>query len=230
MNNYAFSLSLSPVSTDAAERYHKYLAPIGEIIEYSAKQVVLDLQENADHICMLLTGRTAHYITNGIDEKLLYQLTPGRIFGNLAPGENRAFPVRAIAMEKVVVLRVPRSKYLELMNKDLSFAHDMLNMQADYNGFLLCELHNLSFNSCKYRLMRIYCSQIDPKRIEDDKWYTLRSKLTHNELAAIVGSARVTISKLINELCEDGFIRIINRRAQVNKDAYEKFVAEHNED
>ena len=75
--------------------------------------------------------------------------------------------------------------------------------------------------------MRIYCSQIDHKRLEDGKWYSLRSKLTHNELAAIVGSARVTISKLINELCDDGFIRIINRRAQVSKEAYDKFVAEH---
>ncbi|MDD6315634.1 MAG: helix-turn-helix domain-containing protein, partial [Clostridia bacterium] len=67
-------------------------------------------------------------------------------------------------------------------------------------------------------------------KVEDGKWYGLASKLTHNELAAIVGSARVTISKLINELCDDGFIRIINRRAQVNMAAYEKFLADHAED
>ena len=42
MNNYAFSLSLAPVSADAAERYHKLLTPLGEILEFSAKQVVLD--------------------------------------------------------------------------------------------------------------------------------------------------------------------------------------------
>jgi len=229
MNNYAFSLALAPVCPDAADHYHKLLTPIGEVLEYSAKQVVLDLQESAEYVCMLLTGRTAHYITDGTDDKLLYHLTPGRVFGNLAHSEGKLFPTRAIALEKVVVLRVPRAKYLELMHSDPAFALAMLDMQCDYDEYLLCELHNLSFNSCKLRLMRIYCSQIDPKRVEDGKWYSLRSKLTHNELAAIVGSARVTISKLINELCEDGFIRIINRRAQVSVEAYDRFVAEHSE-
>lgn len=229
MNNYAFSLALAPVSPDAADRYHKLLTPIGEVLEYSAKQVVLDLEESKNYVCMLLTGRTAHYITDGTDDKLLYHLTPGRVFGNLAHSESKLFPTRAIAMEKVVVLRIPRAKYLELMHSDPAFALDMLDMQCDYDEYLLCELHNLSFNSCKARLMRIYCSQIDPKRVEDGKWYSLRSKLTHNELAAIVGSARVTISKLINELCDDGFIRIINRRAQVSVEAYNRFVAERSE-
>ena len=106
----------------------------------------------------------------------------------------------------------------------------MLTMQADFDQYLTREIDNLSFNSCKTRLMRIYCSQVDTGKIEDGKWYGLASKLTHNELAAIVGSARVTISKLINELCDDGFIRIINRRAQVNMAAYEKFLADHAED
>ncbi|MBR5284109.1 MAG: Crp/Fnr family transcriptional regulator [Clostridia bacterium] len=229
MNNFALSLSLAPVDTVSAERYHKLLTPLGEILEFSAKQVVLDLQESTEFICMLLTGRTAHYITDGTDDKLLYHLTPGRIFGNLAHAEGKLFPTRAIAMEKVVVLRIPRAKYLELIHNDPVFALEMMDMQCDYDKYLLCELHNLSFNSCKARLMRIYCSQIDHKRLEDGKWYSLRSKLTHNELAAIVGSARVTISKLINELCDDGFIRIINRRAQVSKEAYDKFVAEHAE-
>ena len=229
MNNYAFSLALAPVCPDAADHYHKLLTPIGDVLEYSAKQVVLDLQESAEYVCMLLTGRTAHYITDGTEDKLLYHLTPGRVFCNLAHSEGKLFPTRAIALEKVVVLRVPRAKYLELMHSDPAFALAMLDMQCDYDEYLLCELHNLSFNSCKLRLMRIYCSQIDPKRVEDGKWYSLRSKLTHNELAAIVGSARVTISKLINELCEDGFIRIINRRAQVSVEAYDRFVAEHSE-
>ena len=229
MNHYSFSLALAPVCPDAALKHKKLLEPLGEIIEFTAKQTVCDLQESLDCVFMLLTGKTSHFITDGVDEKLLFQLTPGRIFGNLCPSEGKAYPIRAVALEKTVVLRIPRAKYLELLRSDAAFALDMMDMHADYTKYLLHELDNLSFKSCKLRLMRIYCTQVDLKRVEDGKWYTLASKLTHNELAAVVGSARVTISKLINELCEDGFIRIINRRAQVSVEAYEKFLAEQSE-
>ena len=51
---------------------------------------------------------------------------------------------------------------------------------------------------------------------------------TQYEISTIIGSARVTTSKLINELCNDGFIRILNRKIQVSKSAYEEIADEKN--
>lgn len=230
MNTYSYSLALAPVSPDTAAKLETLLAPIAELLEFAPRQVVCDLQDSGKYVYFLKSGKTAHYITDGVDEKLLYHLTAGRVFGNLSPANSRTVEVRAIALEKTAVLRAERAAYLKLLHKQADFALIMLTMQADFDQYLTREIDNLSFNSCKTRLMRIYCSQVDTGKVEDGKWYGLASKLTHNELAAIVGSARVTISKLINELCDDGFIRIINRRAQVNMAAYEKFLADHAED
>ena len=44
------------------------------------------------------------------------------------------------------------------------------------------------------------------------------------ELSTIVGGARVTVSKLINELCDEGFIRILNRNIQISVKEYYKFI------
>ena len=45
-------------------------------------------------------------------------------------------------------------------------------------------------------------------------------RYTQYELSTIVGGARVTVTKLLNELCAEGFLRILNRRIQVSQASY----------
>ena len=47
---------------------------------------------------------------------------------------------------------------------------------------------------------------------------------TQYELSTIVGGARVTVSKLISELCAEGFIRMLNHKLQINAGKYRKYV------
>ena len=60
---------------------------------------------------------------------------------------------------------------------------------------------------CKDRLKRLYCSTADTSRVIDGGWYDLKINYTQYEISTIIAAARVTVSKLINELCTEGFIR-----------------------
>ena len=68
-----------------------------------------------------------------------------------------------------------------------------------------------------------FCSMVDTDHITDPAWYSLKVHYTHGELGEIVGGARVTISRQLTELCNEGFLRIINRRAQVSAEAYQEY-------
>ena len=96
------------------------------------------------------------------------------------------------------------------------FAHKML--------ILRYEIGNLAFNSCKNRLKRLFCAAVERENMTDPGWYNLRIHYTHSELGEIVGGARVTISRQLTELCNEGFIRIINRRIQVSAEQYHKYM------
>ena len=52
--------------------------------------------------------------------------------------------------------------------------------------------------------------------------YKRQVHYTQQELSAIIGSSRITISKTIKELCNEDFIRILNRNTQINAAAYNK--------
>ena len=89
------------------------------------------------------------------------------------------------------------------------------------------EIENLTFNSCKDRLKRLFCSTADPDKLIDGGWYNLKVYYTQYELSTIIGGARVTISKLVNELCDEGFIRMLNRNIQVNAEKYRVFMEKY---
>jgi len=88
------------------------------------------------------------------------------------------------------------------------------------------EIENLTFNSCKNRIKRFYAASVDKTHVTDEGWYNVKVHSTHYELGIIVGAARVTVSKLINELCEEKFIRVINRNVQVNIMLYDAYMEE----
>lgn len=87
------------------------------------------------------------------------------------------------------------------------------------------EVANLAFNSCKNRLKRLLCSAADVEHPVENKWYNLQIHYTHSELGEIVGGARVTISRQLSELCNEGFIRMVNRKIQLNIQQYNQYMS-----
>ena len=65
---------------------------------------------------------------------------------------------------------------------------------------------------------------MDKTQPAESGWYELKVKYTHYELGVIVGAARVTVSKILVELMNEGIIRSVNRKIQFNADRYEEYM------
>lgn len=117
---------------------------------------------------------------------------------------------------------IPNQKYEQLLAESDLFRNAILLSYSKKMRILRQEIANLSFTPCKDRLRRLYCSTADTSRVIDGGWYDLKLNYTQYEISTIVGGARVTISKLINELCAEGFIRVLNRKTQISVAQYEE--------
>jgi len=79
------------------------------------------------------------------------------------------------------------------------------------------EIESYTFESSKYRLLSLIDSYSDRSRVIENNWYAVNGLPTQNTLAAIMGVNRVTISRLITELKNDGCIRTVNKMMQINR-------------
>ena len=78
------------------------------------------------------------------------------------------------------------------------------------------EIENITFNSYKDRLIKLFLVAADRSVLVDGGWYNQRVHYTQSDLSTIIGSSRITVSKLMGELCDEGAIRMLNRRVQVS--------------
>ena len=214
-SSYTFPLKKDP-SLEGLLRQHSK--------EHSlpAKTKFLEYGDTLDGVYYVCEGRTKHYIL-GEDgaEKILYTLSAGWFFGETPLALHEPTGLISETMESSVLWKIPYATYDKLFDESRLFRTAIMNCMSRKLLILRHEIENLVFNPCKQRIMQLLCSTVNIDSLQEGNWYDLFTHYTQYEISTIVGSARVTTSKLINELCNSGYIRILNRKIQVNKAAYE---------
>ena len=198
-------------------------------VVYPAKRVFLEPGMEPQGVYYIAEGRTRHYMV-GSDgtEKILYTLSSGWFYGETPCSLQEPTGLFSQAEVKTQIYIIPRYTYEELIDTNKMFRDAILENYSNKMLIMRHEIENLTFNSCKDRLKRLFCSTADTDNLIEGSWYSLKVYYTQYELSTIIGGARVTISKLINELCDEGFIRLLNRNAQVNAEKYRKFMEKGN--
>ena len=163
-------------------------------------------------------GVTAHTTTSESGrEKVLYRLGRGWFFSEevLLRDYTVESARYAIAETPTTLWLLDKPAYLELLKHPI-FVSAIIRCTAYKCSMLRTEIESLTFDSTKERLMRLLSSGADRASVEDQYWYNMKVSWTHQDLAAIIGTNRVTISRLIAELRADGCLRTVNGRLQVN--------------
>lgn len=187
-----------------------------------SKTKFLEFGDTLDGVYYVCSGRTKHYIL-GEDgaEKILYTLSAGWFFGETPMALHEPTGLISETMEESVIWKIPYATYDRLIDESKVFRTAILNCMSRKLLILRHEIENLVFNPCKQRIMQLLCSTVNTESLHEGNWFDLFTHYTQYEISTIVGSARVTTSKLINELCSSGYIRILNRKIQVSKEAYD---------
>lgn len=150
------------------------------------------------------------------DEKMLFSLKEGQVFNEDALIGTKEIDVHAFCDEDSVLLSIDCSMFNRLRAR-ADFMELVLENCIYKQSILRKEVECISFLNCKDRILRVFVESCDTLNLIEGQWYCLNKKYTHQELAGIIGANRVTVSKLIMELCECGKIRTVNRKIQIHK-------------
>ncbi len=206
------------------------LRPLCKELHIPAGKLFLPPGDTINCIYYIKSGTTRHCMT-GPDgtEKLLYCLNAGWFFGETALFFTSHTTLSSYAETDVVIYKVPMTVYNKLLASNALFREVLIKGYSSKILAMRYEIENLSFNSCKDRIKRLFCMMIDTQDTSTPGWYNLKRRYTQSELCVMIGAARITINKSISELCDDGFIRMLNRKVQVNADCYQEYITNYSE-
>lgn len=169
--------------------------------------------EPASHIYMIVNGRVriGHYQDSG-KEVITAILTTGEIFGELAVAGEDTRKDFAQAMEPTTICPLSLDELKALMkdNRELSFK--LLKLVGLRLMKLERKLEMLVFKDARTRVIEFLKDAASWKGKKVGYETMIPTRLTHQDIAALTGTSRQTVTTILNELKEKNLINFDRKK------------------
>lgn len=177
---------------------------------YRRGEVIFRQGDPGDALHILLSGRVK--ISSPSDtgvEAILTTLRPGEWFGALALLDGAPRSASATAVDAAETLVLPRDRFRQLVDEVPSIRDQVLAALAHELRRLTRHVEELHFLDIAGRLAARLAYLAEEQGAQADGGeLRLDGPLTQGELAAMVGSTRQSVNRLLGNLVADGLIRV----------------------
>lgn len=177
---------------------------------YRRSEVIFHQGDPGDGLHIILAGRVkiSTQSETGV-EAILATLRPGEFFGALALLDGAPRSASATAVEATETLILPRQRFRQLVDEVPEIRDHVFAQLAHELRRLTTHVEELHFLDIAGRLAaRLARMAEEQGRLADGGQVRLDGPITQGELAAMVGSTRQSVNKLLGWLIDDGLIRL----------------------
>ncbi len=151
-------------------------------------------------------------VTRDGKELTLCYLDPGEVFGELCLVDGGPREDMAEAMENALISEVPREEYLKLLERNAIIGARMTRLVCQRRRELERKVEDLVFKDVSAKLAELLMELAAQHGIEDRRGTLLGVKITHQEMANLIGSTRETVSLTLSQFKRNKLITSEGRR------------------
>jgi CRP/FNR family transcriptional regulator, cyclic AMP receptor protein len=194
-----------------------YLKKIGLLSEMTADELnalaaVANLQEVRRRRVIFLPGDpgTSVFFVNGGRVKIsrvtrdgkeltLAYRGPGEVFGELCLVDGGPRAEMAEAMENALVTEIPRGEFEKLLETHARMGLRLVKTLCDRRRELENTVEKLVFHDVNAKLAELLLQLSDDYGVDDARGTLVAVKITHQEMANLIGSTRETVSLTLSQ-------------------------------
>lgn len=199
----------SPFVRDEQGGFWGRLRPLGTIRTYPAGATVYQQGELSDHFYYLISGRVKIAIgrPDG-SEKIIAIMEPGTTFGDSACFDGLPYYASAVALRPAQVCVVSREAAFAAAQHDMQIMQELLKGLIRKQRLLAMQVEAMAFLKVPARIALILARLASDygRPLPGGRGKRLTLRLTHEELASVIGTSRVTVSKVIGDLLRAGIL------------------------
>ncbi|MBI2212849.1 MAG: Crp/Fnr family transcriptional regulator [Acidobacteria bacterium] len=214
-----FSLFADLPDTDLAS-----IAAVAKPRRYARDEVVIREDERGDVFCLIKQGRVKITMTSPEGKELILStLGPGEFFGEMALLDDEPRSASVIATERLEVLTIWRSDFLQLLSENFAFTRRLLAEMSKRLRDASSRIESLATMDVNGRLARYLLDLAGNQGREAPGDYIAVMRPTHQAIANTIGTSRETVSRLLHELMVQGVILSERKTIYVRRDALRRF-------
>jgi CRP-like cAMP-binding protein len=169
--------------------------------------------DEAHAVFLLASGRVkiCHGTPDG-KQAILAFVEPGEVFGELAVFDAGARDEYAETLESSTVVMIPRDAVQRLAEDHPFVSMSLTRMMGLRRRRIERRLKNLLFLSNRDRLTHLLLELAEQYGERGGEGVRLRIRLSHQDLASMIGSTRETVTAVLGELQSAGLVIVGRRR------------------
>lgn len=181
---------------------------------YPANTILISEGDYTDSLYVVLEGEVKVYASDQHGKEVILNiLGPGEYFGELAllDDEPRSASVKTMNPTKVIV--ITKHDFRNCLATNSEMGYNLIKA-------LIRQVRSLTGNVKSLALMDVYGrvahTLLDLAKDVDGKML-IQQKLTHQDIADIVGASREMVSRILKDLINGGYITIKNKIVTINE-------------
>jgi CRP-like cAMP-binding protein len=180
---------------------------------YRKNQVIFREEETGGYMYIVVAGKVkvTKSTTDGKESLLAIHQT-GDFFGEMSLIDGQTTSATVSAMEDCKILSINKPDFQHLLMKNEKIVQQIIQVLCARLRSVLTLIQTLSYDSADTRI-RVGIHQLAKKHgLPDARGILINLKITHEELAEMVGTSRETVTRTLTKLQKNGIVKMDQRR------------------
>lgn len=198
-----------PLFQELSEEDLQTIAPL--FIEKKAKKGgILFLEgEEGEELFLIKSGVVKIYRLDEAKEIILALFRDGDFFGEMSLiGSGHTRSATAETMESCTLYILKRTVFTQFMEKSPKLCLKLLETTMGRLRLANDQIYDLTFLGVRSRIMKTIIRLSEQHGVPTPEGLLINVKLTHQQLANMVGTVRESVTKVLQELLDDELIQI----------------------
>lgn len=192
---------------DLSPTHRNGLRRIIKDVEYKSGQSIYLPGDPSDALYLLKEGKVKlSYLDESGKRLTLFILQSGQLFGEMALSEGRTRNLMAETLTDVTLCMFHRVDFIEFLNAYPELALKVIKLMGQRRYEIEQKIEDLIFRSIPARLARLLLKLAREFGEPFNGWKRLTLRLTHYELANLIGATRESTTAEVNRFEEMGLI------------------------
>lgn len=210
----ASALAQAPVFADLSDDELSVLAAHAVQRKLKKNAIVVNKGDESETLYIVVEGRLRMYLDDESGNEITVRLLgPGDVFGELALFTGAPRTSNVMTMEPCTLLALTRSQLTDCLTIDSELAFRIIRALAQRIQEMMEDMSTLGLLDVYGRLRRTL-----EKLAKENDGKHINYRLTHQDLANMVGSSREMVSRILRDLTAGGYITVHDKQITINKD------------
>lgn len=182
---------------------------------YRANSILINEGDNTDSLYVVMEGEVKVYASdeNG-KEVILNMLGAGEYFGELALVDDAPRSASVKTMEPTKVMVISKTDFKNVLANNPDMAYNLIRSLTRQVRYLTNNVKSLALMDVYGRVAH---TLLDLATEMEDGSMVIEQKLTHQDIADMVGASREMVSRILKDLVNGGYISIKSKIVTINE-------------